>query len=80
MYILQFIAPDGETIKDNEFKTIKEALKAWEDIGSKWFFYPFGVITTQKGYIREIGDELMYYKNKNIKTLIQDNVLKDYLF
>lgn len=79
MYILQFIAPDGETVKDGEFSSIKEALKAWENIGSKWFFYPFGVITTKKGYIRETSDELAQYKGKHIKTLARDAYLLDYL-
>jgi len=79
MYILQFIALDGATVKDSEHKTINEALKAWDNIGSKWFFYPFGVITTEGGYIRETIDELVQYKGKHIKTLLKDIDLLDYL-
>lgn len=80
MYKLYFIAPDNEYVIEGEYTTIEEAIYNWQNIGSRWIFYPFGVITTQKGFI-VLTHELLQdkYYRKNIKTLLRDNIVQYYI-
>ena len=70
---------DGETIMDSEHESIESAIYTIENIGSKWFFYPFCLIV-KKQTVKEIygsfvnmqtgesclGEE---FKNKRLKTV-----------
>lgn len=40
------IAPDGEHVTDQHEKPYNECVYASQEMGSKWYFYPFHVITT----------------------------------
>lgn len=43
---LMFLSPDGEAVREGDFDNIAEAEARWGNIGSRWFFYPIGVIVT----------------------------------
>lgn len=70
---------DGDFV--NDFKgTIKECENVSADMGSKWYFYPFHFIVTEKGTVMSAGGSLVNMKTKeyymdrlflkrNIKTI-----------
>lgn len=68
MYTLEFYAPDGASVKEAESEDLQELLNRWENIGSRWFFYPIGVIFTKKGKVKEVSDELRWLKGKYRKA------------
>ena len=46
-YALRCLAPDGEYITErDDFPTIETAWNRANDMGSRWFFYPVGVVTS----------------------------------
>ena len=51
-YELRCMSFDGEYVTDHK-GTLEECQNASTDMGSKWFFYPWHVITTSKGFIKE---------------------------
>ena len=82
---LVFLSFDGAVVKDSEHETLKDAENAFANIGSKWFFYPFGfickgsrVIEPGEGLIR-LSDKKAYselmFKGRQLKTVIK--VFKD---
>jgi len=40
---------DGEFVTEGEFKTIEECWKHSEDMGSRWFFYPWHFVLSDSG-------------------------------
>lgn len=44
MYAAVLIAPDGEYVTDFERDTIDEVWDCVNDMGSRWYFYPFPVV------------------------------------
>ncbi len=62
---------------DGEYKTepfiFETTDKAWEysnDLGSKWFFYPFHFVTTESGKtIKDTPELLEHLKGLRVKTL-----------
>ncbi len=62
---------------DGEYKmepwTFETANKAWEysnDLGSKWFFYPFHFVTTESGKtIRDTPELLEHLKGMRTKAV-----------
>jgi hypothetical protein len=73
MFTLEFYAPDGENVREGEFQTIDEALERWADIGSRWIFYPIGVVFTPKGKVKAAPDGWQFlegsYRNKFENTI-----------
>ena len=67
---------DGVTVKEREGSSVEELIKVSADLGSKWFFNPFHIITTIKGRVRDFYGMNCLYQNKSIKTV--QNVFKKY--
>lgn len=44
-YTLRCIAPDGAFVREGEFPSVDAAWSRANDMGSRWFFYPFQVVT-----------------------------------
>jgi len=53
MYQLICMSFDGEYVKDHK-GTLEECRNASDDMGSKWYFYPWHLIITEKYYIKEM--------------------------
>lgn len=62
---------DGEFKTERpEFDSIKEAWEYSNNLGSKWYFYPFHFITTQSGKtIRSCPNNLETFDNLRVKTV-----------
>lgn len=62
---------DGDTqLERPEFKTIEEAWYYANDLGSKWYFYPFVFIVTNSGKtIKDATCPLEFLINCKIKTV-----------
>jgi hypothetical protein len=78
---LIFMTFDGDYVKDSSHSNLEEAEKAFSEIGSKWFFYPFGfilrgtkVIESGEGLIRmkdhKAFSELMF-KGRKLTTVVK---------
>lgn len=53
---------DGETKIEGEFPTVKEAWQRSNDMGSRWFFYPFHFVVTSSGKtIKDAPDGLCHF-------------------
>ena len=60
---------DGEYKRENpEFETIENAWNYADDLGSKWFFYPFLFVVSGNRII-DTPDLLSGLKRKQIKTI-----------
>jgi hypothetical protein len=62
-YSLIFMSFDGDIVTDKTSENIDELIYEWENIGSKWFFYPFGFITSGEK-IKISGDGLIRMRDK----------------
>lgn len=50
MYKLICMSFDGEYVTERDtFATAQDAWEASDDLGSKWFFYPFHFVVTESG-------------------------------
>ena len=68
-YNLICMAFDGDyVIERPEFESIDKAWEYSNDLGSKWYFYPFHFVIVNKT-IRDTPDNLEYFINKRIKTI-----------
>ena len=70
MYTLRCFALDGDSITEGKFKTIEEAWKRSEDMGSRWIFYPIHTVATDTTIV-DAGYFLDFMKRKRIKTFSQ---------
>ena len=61
-YELRVMSFDGDYITDTE-GSLEDCQLASENMGSKWYFYPWHVITTPKGTIKECYGGLVSTKN-----------------
>lgn len=82
LYCVSF---DGSFVKDSEHETIEQAANTSADMGSRWYFYPFHVITKGKT-IKETGGNIYRgittpnpvcclsekYKGKRLETFLKD--------
>lgn len=67
MYKATLIAPDGGCVTDFKRDTKEQVIYELENIGSRWIFYPFGFVTTDKTIVdTPYGFEFL--KGKRIKT------------
>lgn len=84
-YNLYVVAPDGANIKDSEHPNIESAQNESANLGSKWFFYPFHIITSGSKIIEtggsfygksETGKMVCLlsekYKGRRLQTLLND--------
>lgn len=68
-YQLICMAFDGAYVTETpEFESIEDAWEYSNNLGSKWYFYPFHFVI--KGVtIKDTPDQLRYFNNKRIKTI-----------
>lgn len=67
-YTLEFYAPDGASVKEGEFDNLEEAIDRWQNIGSRWIFYPMGVIFTPGGKVKVAADGFEFIEGKYRKA------------
>jgi len=63
---------DGEyvTEKRAEFDSVDSAWEHAEDMGSRWFFYPFYFVVSESGNtVLDAGHGLSFLKGKRVKTV-----------
>jgi len=70
-YNLVCIAPDGDHVTELRDKTLQECINRTWEMGSRWYFYPFHVITTLSGNtVADVGcDEMKPFIGRRLKTL-----------
>ena len=61
-------APDGERVRDFYSDSKDSVLHEIENMGSRWIFYPFVFIATEKTIV-DTPDCLEFLKGKRIKTV-----------
>lgn len=72
MKYLFVIAPDAEWKIEGEFKSIDEAWERNDNMGSRWFFYPFRLVATNPSINAKIvscPDKL--FEGKKVKTFLK---------
>jgi len=53
-----------------DFKDVETAWNRADDMGSRWFFYPFCFVTTDSGKtIKDSPDQLKFFNRKRVKTV-----------
>jgi hypothetical protein len=77
-YDLIMMSFDGTTVKDSTHRTIEEADEACNNLGSKWFFYPFPFIVSGSrivacgGGLVRMSDKKLYselmFKGRKLET------------
>lgn len=63
---------DGEyvTEKRAEFETIQDAWSHANDMGSRWYFYPFSFVVSNSGQtVIDATEGLEFLKGKRVKTV-----------
>lgn len=69
MYQIICMSFDGDYVTERpEFKWIDDAWEYANDLGSKWYFYPFHFVVKNRT-IKDTPINLEYFKNKRIKTV-----------
>jgi hypothetical protein len=61
-------APDGEHVRDFYSNSKESVSKEIENIGSRWYFYPFVFIATEKTIV-EAPECLEFLNGKRVKTV-----------
>lgn len=54
---------DGDYVTEGQFDSIDQAWNRSNDMGSRWFFYPFHFVTTASGKTIRDTPELMQHLN-----------------
>jgi hypothetical protein len=68
---------DGDYVTDHPrgqdvFECVKDAWEWENDMGSRWFFYPFRFVVTASGEtVKDAPDELFWLKGKLVKTIVK---------
>ena len=62
---------DGETKTEGRgFPTIKDAWERSNDMGSRWYFYPFHFVTSESGKtVADAPDSLSWAIGRRVKTV-----------
>lgn len=62
---------DGDYVTEADgFKTVRDAWEHAEDMGSRWYFYPFSFVTTESGKtIVAAPDLLERFEGRRLKTV-----------
>ena len=63
-------APDGEHVRDFYSDSKESISEKIENMGSRWFFYPFVFIATEKTIV-EAPNCLEFLNRKRVKTVEQ---------
>ena len=67
-YKLICMSFDGDYVTDSTHETIGQAWDTAADLGSKWFFYPFSFVCTEKTII-DTPEQLTMFAGRRIKTV-----------
>lgn len=70
-YNLLVVSFDGQTQLERVNGTITDCWDRSNDMGSRWYFYPFHFVVSDKTVIGT-PEELSRYQGKRIKTLLKD--------
>jgi hypothetical protein len=54
---------NGDYVTEGTFNSIQEAWERSEDMGSRWYFYPFHFVTTESGKTVRATPELLEHLN-----------------
>lgn len=69
MYQLICMSFDGDYVTEQpEFESIDDAWEHSNNLGSKWFFFPFHFVI-KNITIKDTPEQLKYFNNKRIKTI-----------
>jgi hypothetical protein len=61
---------DGDYVTEGEFQSPSEAWNRSNDMGSRWFFYPFHFVTTASGKtIKEAPEMLQHLVDQRVKSV-----------
>ena len=73
MFRLICMSFDGDYVTEGrDFKTPKDAGNRSQDMGSRWFFYPFHFTTSQSGQtVKEAPEILVTLNGKRVKTVAE---------
>jgi hypothetical protein len=77
MYTLEFYSPDGDSVREGEFESVDDAINRWYDIGSRWIFYPIGVVFTPKGRVKVAPDGYEFLQGmyrKKFETFVKEMI------
>lgn len=69
-YKLIVMGFDGEYRTEGEFNSVYEALDRSNDMGSRWYFYPWHFVLSGKT-IASSPDMLQHFNGKRLATVIQ---------
>ena len=73
MFKLICMTFDGDYVTEGEFDSVQDAWERSEDMGSRWYFYPFHFVVSQSGKsIVDAPEMLDRFKGKRIKTVRQE--------
>lgn len=70
MYKAMFMSFDGSKQIEGNFKSISEAWDYILNCGSRWYFYPFTFVVTDKT-IASSFDDNKFLEKKHIKTVVK---------
>ena len=70
-YHLKCLAPDGDMVTEGrDFDSIESAWRRADEMGSRWIFFPFCVVTTAGGIIRSVPEHApSEWLGRNVKTM-----------
>lgn len=61
---------NGDSVTEGEFDSVNEAWERSEDMGSRWFFFPFHFVLTETGKtIKDTFQGLEWMKGKRLSTI-----------
>jgi hypothetical protein len=60
---------DGETKKEGSFESIDDAWEHANNMGSKWYFYPFSFVSKGKTVVSTPDPLMAIYENRRISTI-----------
>lgn len=70
MYSLICMSFDGDFVKETTKKTIEECWERSNDMGSRWYFYPFHFVVTESlKTIVDVPDTLDNLKRRKVSTI-----------
>lgn len=69
-YNLLVVSFNGDTQLERVNGDVKDCWERSNDMGSKWYFYPFHFVVSDKTVI-DTPNELNNFKGKRIKTLLK---------
>lgn len=66
MHTLVVMAFDGETKTEGEFDSVEAAWARDDDMGSRWYFYPFHLVVDEDGKVEDCADEMSWTKGMTL--------------